>query len=169
MKKKQKNFSWMNPKLEVRDTTKYGKGVYAKKMITKGENLAIFGGYVLKVGDEVNDSGIQIEENLVLSGLNNNEPTDYINHSCNPNSGIKGQNFIVSMNNINKNEQITFDYAMCLFSLTKKADYSFKCLCGEKNCRKLITSNDWKILSLQKKYKGYFQWYLQNKINKNAK
>jgi len=93
----------------------------------------------------------------------------YINHSCNPNSGIKGQNFIVSMNNINKNEQITFDYAMCLFSLTKKADYSFKCLCGEKNCRKLITSNDWKILSLQKKYKGYFQWYLQNKINKNAK
>jgi hypothetical protein len=34
MKRKAKNkprpFSWMNPKLEVRDTQKYGKGVFAK-------------------------------------------------------------------------------------------------------------------------------------------
>ncbi len=28
MKKDERNFSWMNPKLEVKDTKKYGKGVF---------------------------------------------------------------------------------------------------------------------------------------------
>jgi len=37
-------FSWMNPKLEVRDTGKYGKGVFAKENLKKDEVLAIFGG-----------------------------------------------------------------------------------------------------------------------------
>jgi uncharacterized protein len=165
-KKGERNFSWMNPKLEVRDTKKYGKGVFAKEDIKKGETLAVFGGYVVKLDEEPTDSGIQISENLILSSLNYTEQTDYINHSCNPNSGIKGQNFLVSIIKIKKNEQITFDYAMCLYSQTKKADYTIDCLCESKNCRKIVTSNDWKIPDLQKRYNGYFQLFLQEKINK---
>jgi len=37
MKKEEEVFSWMNPKLEVRDTKKYGKGVFATEEIKKGE------------------------------------------------------------------------------------------------------------------------------------
>lgn len=36
-RKKKRTFSWMNPKLEVRDTKKYGKGVFTKKDIKKDE------------------------------------------------------------------------------------------------------------------------------------
>ena len=43
----QKLFSWLNPTLEVRNTTKYSRGVFAKAAVAKGEMLAIFGGYVL--------------------------------------------------------------------------------------------------------------------------
>jgi SET domain-containing protein len=124
-KKGERNFSWMNPKLEVRDTEKYGKGVFAKADIKKGDTLVIFGGYIVPFKKESDDSGIQITDNFVLTSLNHTEPTDYINHSCEPNLGIKGQNFLVALRNIKKNEQIAFDYAMCLFSKNKKDYYSF--------------------------------------------
>jgi hypothetical protein len=38
-------------------------------------------------------------------------------------------------------------------------------MCGSPNCRGLITEEDWKIPELQKKYDGYFSWYLQEKID----
>jgi uncharacterized protein len=165
-KKGERNFSWMNPKLEVRDTKKYGKGIFAKGNIKKGDTLVIFGGYVVPLKEELVDSGIQINNNFVLTSLNHIEPTDYINHSCEPNSGIKGQNFLVALRNIKKKEEITFDYAMCLFSENKKDFYSFECKCGSKDCRGKVTSNDWKLSGLQKRYNGYFQWFLQEKISR---
>jgi len=63
------------------------------------------------------------------------------------------------MRDIEPGEELTFDYAM-----TESTQYSLKCECGAKNCRKLVTGDDWKILKLQKKYCGYFSNYLQEKI-----
>jgi len=178
MKKKIKNqprpFSWMNPKLEVRETQKYGKGVFAKKNIKKGEMLCVFGGYIKSVIEEeklessVSDEGVQISEEFCLGVIDPKdlENASFFNHSCAPNAGFKGQIFLVAMRNIKRGEWITFDYAMVL-SKTKGAKfYRIKCLCGSKNCRKYITDDDWRIPKLQKKYDGYFQGYLQEKINK---
>lgn len=171
-KKKKQMFSWMNPKLEVRETGKFGKGVFAKEEIEKDEVLAIFGGYILSAKDETNlskeynDSGVQISEDFVLSSGNKKEETDYFNHSCDPNTGFQGQIFLVAIRKIKKDEEITFDYAMVLHKSKGIKTYRIKCLCGSENCRGCITDNDWKKPELQKKYKGYFQYFLQNKINK---
>ena len=43
---KQRTFSWLNPKCEVRDTGMYGKGVFAKSVIRKGEIVCVAGGYI---------------------------------------------------------------------------------------------------------------------------
>ena len=170
---KKRNFSWMNPKLEVRDTKKYGKGVFAMEDIEKGETCAIFGGHVIsfkeeaKLPKEYKDTGILIHDNFVISTLNNKEDTDNFNHSCEPNAGIKGQIFLVAMKNIKIHDQVTFDYAMCL-SYSKEYSpyyYDIKCLCGEKKCRGRITADDWKLPTLQEKYSGYFQYYIQQKID----
>jgi len=32
------------------------------------------------------------------------------------------------------------------------------------DCRGKVTFNDWKIPEIQKRYDGYFSWYLQEKI-----
>lgn len=168
--KDKKMLSWMNPKLEVRNTDKYGKGVFAKEDLKKGETLAIFGGYILtldeekKLEEKYRDGGLQIDENYVISSKDHLESTDFFNHSCQPNAGFKGQNFLVSMKKISKNQQVTFDYAMCLFSKTKEDHYAFSCECGSKKCRKEITSRDWKIKDLQIKYQGYFQKFLEDKL-----
>ncbi|MFH0969833.1 MAG: SET domain-containing protein [Patescibacteria group bacterium] len=176
MKRKPKRtFSWMNPKLEARTALKYGKdekGVFAKEDIKKGEMLAIFGGYIMTLDKEnkspkkYRDTGVQIAKNFVISSKNKKEDTDCFNHSCNPNAGFNGQIFLVAIENINKNEEVVFDYAMVLFGNNPKESYTIKCICSSNRCRRIITEKDWKIPELQKKYDGYFQYFLQEKINK---
>ncbi|MFZ2975017.1 MAG: SET domain-containing protein [Candidatus Moraniibacteriota bacterium] len=174
-KKNRQMFSWMNPKLEVREIKNIGKGVFVKREIKKDEMLAVFGGYIISVeneanlSEEYNDCGVQISEDFVLSSGNKKEETDYFNHSCDPNAGFHGQIFLVAMKKIKKDEEVVFDYAMVLHKVKNVKAYNMKCLCGSEKCRKYITENDWKISELQKKYNGYFQYFLQNKINKLKK
>lgn len=178
--KKSRPFSWMNPKLEVKDTKKYGKGVYAKEIIKKGEMIAVIGGHILTIADENEllkkggksiDKWVEISNEFSIGPTTDKEADNTnhinINHSCNPNAGFKGQIFLVAMKTIGRDEQINFDYAMCMCSNPKSSSFfRMKCLCGEKKCRGYITEDDWKNPELQKKYNGYFQWYLQEKINK---
>jgi len=90
----------------------------------------------------------------------------YINHSCDPNCGCPGDyRRLVAIRDIEEGEEITYDYAMT----EKEPDWSMKCKCGEPDCRKTITGNDWKIESLQNKYKGYFIDYIQKEIDILAK
>jgi SET domain-containing protein len=171
------SFSWINHNLKVCDTKNYGKGVFAKRGIKKNELLAVFGGYIKKLSEEkklpkeIQDEGVQINENFSLGIIKKVqfEEASFFNHSCDPNAGFKGQIFLVAMKNIKKGEQICFDYAMVLSKSKNAKFYKLRCLCGSKNCRKYITDNDWKKPELQKKYEGYFQWYLQEKINKIKK
>lgn len=166
-------YSWINKNLKVDKTEIYGGGIYSKKNISKGTLLAIFGGYIMTTKEEaklpisIRDLAHQIHENFVLGVINPKmvQDTDMFNHSCNPNAGFNGQIFLVAMKNIDKGQQVTFDYAMVLHKSKGVKTYKMKCLCGLKNCRKIITDNDWKDLNLQKKYKGYFQYYLEKKIN----
>ncbi len=48
----------------------------------------------------------------------------------------------------------------------KNSDYELECTCGSPNCRKIITSQDWKIKELQDKYYDYFAEHLKEKIKK---
>jgi len=169
---KDRMYSWINPSLEVKKTKLYGGGIYSISNIKKEALLAIFGGYVMTAQEEsklpnlIRDLAHQIHENFVI-GIRDPkriQSVDMFNHSCEPNAGFNGQIFLVAIKNIKKNEQITFDYAMVLHKSKNVKLYEMKCVCGLKNCRKIITDNDWKNKALQKKYKGYFQYYLEQKI-----
>lgn len=167
-------FSWINPKLEIKNTEKYGKGTFAMEIIKKGERLFIFGGHIMSREEEetlpekIRDIAIQIDKNFVI-GPNTIEElsdTDYVNHSCSPNSGIKGQITLVAMKDIESGEEITFDYGTVLFVEENKPIYELQCSCNSKDCRKKITQMDWKIPELQQKYKGFFPYYIQEEIDK---
>jgi SET domain-containing protein len=166
-------------KLTVNDINSYGKGVFAVKKIKKDEVLCVFFGNLLPVKEEeklpegFNDVGFQVTEDLLI-GVSNESKLEldngaYFNHSCEPNAGFRGQIILVAMRDIRKGEQVVFDYAMVLSKSKGAKKYELKCLCGSEKCRGYITDDDWKIPSLQKKYKGYFQWYLQEKIKKQLK
>lgn len=169
--------SYLTKKAEVRKSNIEGKGVFAKKKIKKGEIISIWGGDIVtekeydllsKKNRRYGRYGAKILDGFYLATHNikeKREPTDFFNHSCDPNAGIKGQIILVAMRDIKSGEEITFDYGMN----SDDSDDYFQCNCGSKNCRKIITGQDWKIPKLQKKYKGYFSWHIQEKIQKLKK
>lgn len=164
-------FSWYNKNLVVKQSPKDGYGVFAINVIRKMETVARFGGYVMSLTEEqklpesIRDSAHQIDDEFVIGIKREDEITlvDRFNHSCEPNCGFKGQIFLVAMRDIESGEEVTFDYAMVLGG---NAKYEIKCLCGSQICRGYIRGHDWKIPKLQAKYAGYFQWYIQEKIDK---
>ena len=170
-----RGFSWLSPALETRSAPAYGigaKGIFAKRRIKQGTLLVAFGGYVFtkkeeeEMWQEIGDEAIQISVDLVLGNRrkSENEDADNFNHSCNPNAGCKGTIFLVAMRNIRKDEEVTFDYAMVLHRTRGCTPYRLACDCGQDTCRKSITDTDWTIPELQRRYQGYFQWYIEEKI-----
>lgn len=195
------NFSWMNPKLVIKNTNRYGyadlahihngkktykkmegegNGVFANDDIKKDEILFAMGGYILTIEDEnnlrgiVSDKPIEISEDFSIGPRKASDlpkmPQHYVNHSCDPNAGFDGQIFMVAMKKIRKGDEIVFDYGMIMHPNSKSDSlFTFNCLCDTKKCRKIISENDWKRPDLQKRYNGYFQYYLQKKIDKVTK
>jgi len=164
--------SWLNSKLEKRNIEGMGQGIFVQESLQAGERLAIFGGHVMLVSEEPmlngahSDFGLQIDESFVIGPLFDHqiEDTEFFNHSCCPNAGIKGQIFLVAMRDIEPEEEITFDYAMVLHFTKGCLRYEFACSCNGLECRGRVSDDDWKIPELQIKYDGYFSIFLQEKI-----
>lgn len=162
--------SWTNTKLEVRSTLSGKRGMFSKNKIDKHEPLAVFGGtvitkkQVLHLSKESIPCVLQISDDLwITSGSDTLEPIDYINHSCNPNAGMRGHILLVAMRDIEPNEEVTFDYAMVVSEWVGMDPIS--CDCGSSECRKIVLHDDWKITRLQAAYKGYFAQHVQDKID----
>jgi hypothetical protein len=76
----------------------------------------------------------------------------------------------VAMRDIEPNEQICVDYAMCLAGNSKSTMvFEMSCKCGFKKCRGVVREDDWMLPILQKRYRGYFSWYVQEKIDRLKK
>ena len=159
--------SVLSNKVEIRTNSLNGKGIFAKENIKKGEIVFIKGGHIL-TRDEIFSSGVinsyfPISDEYFLGATNKDEEDQiklYQNHSCNPNVGLHGEITFIAMRDIEKDEELTVDYAFI-----DNKDYSFECTCGSNNCRKIITGFDWKIKELQDKYYEYFAQYLKDKID----
>jgi len=166
--------SWLHPHLEKRDSAKQGAGIFARTAVRKGERLAIFGGKIMLIDDmyllpeDLQRFPMQIEDRFVLGPAGTEpEDTDFFNHSCDPNSGFRGQVFLVAMRDICAGEEVTFDYAMTVAeSVGSDMVFSLECGCGSAHCRKRITEKDWMLPELQHRYNGYFSPYIQEKIDR---
>lgn len=158
----------ISSKIEKRNNSLNKIGYFAIEEIKKGETIFIKGGHLLTRNELFSSSVINsyfpISDEYFLAARSKDEEENiklYINHSCNPNCGIKGEITFVAMRDIKAGEEITIDYAFI-----DNEEYSFECTCGSNNCRKIITGYDWKIKELQDKYYDYFSQYLKDKIDK---
>jgi uncharacterized protein len=162
----QPSHSYVSPRLEVRPSPFRGPfGLFAREPIPAGELLALWGGRVVNgetlatLSELIQSLSLQVEDDLYMAPFQA-EPGDRVNHSCNPNAGIKGQIALVAMRDITPDEEVCFDYAM-----TDASPYDeFKCRCGEPNCRGRVTGNDWQQPELWERYAGFFSYYMQRRI-----
>lgn len=162
--------SWISPKVELRKSSIHGEGLFAIEKIAKDEVIAYKGGYLLQAGDfnklpdDCKTAGLQVDDAIFLAPKSESEAKGVmigINHSCSPNVGICGQIDTTAMRDIELGEELTGDYVVAY----QNEYFNFTCNCGSKNCRGVVTSDDWKNPVLQQRYNGYFSMYLQKMID----
>jgi SET domain-containing protein len=163
------NLTYRSPKTEVRASPIQGRGLFARTPIARGEIVAVKGGYVLpahewsRLEKGLGPADIQIAEDLFIAPVSQDEREGsmlFTNHSCDPNIAIQGQIVFVAMRDIAPGEELTHDWAT-----TDDLDYVMECRCGRPRCRKTITGKDWMKKELQEKYRGWFCWHLQRRID----
>jgi SET domain-containing protein len=167
--KKMKDLSYRSPKTEVRESPIHGRGLFAKQTIAAGEIVAVKGGYIFTRKEwttlerQLGSSEVQISEELFIAPAGEEQREGcmlYTNHSCDPNIAIQGQIVFVAMKDIAPDEELTHDWAT-----TDDLDYVMQCNCRRPNCRRIVTGKDWMKKELQEKYKGWFCWFIQRKID----
>ena len=158
--------NYRTPNAEWRDLGSKGFGSFAIKKIPAGSVIATFGGTastfdgLRRFPTERISRSIQVENDLFFVGPVEREPGDSINHSCDPNCGMRNATQVVAMRDISVGEELTFDYAM-----SDMAPYDeFDCECDSPLCRTRVTGLDWRLPALQERYAGYFSPYVQREI-----
>lgn len=165
------NLSYRSPKTVVNDSRIHGRGLFAREPIAQGEIVAIKGGYVFDAAglaeaqESLGPAEIPVADGFYIGPLADHERDGgmiFSNHSCDPNIGVQGQIVFVALRDIHPGEELTHDWAT-----TDDGAYAMPCNCGARNCRRLITGQDWRRPELQRKYRGYMAWYLQRKIDED--
>ncbi len=174
------NLSWISSKVTERHSGIQGHGLFALERIEKEEIIVIQSGKILEDRmmdslqySELSEIAFQIEKGFHIcphkvGGQYVQNGVFVMNHSCDPNCGIRGQITFVALRAIEVGEEITFDYAMtdANFEDMQCTPISpMQCSCGTLKCRKMITGDDWKSDELQRKYKGRFSNYIQTMID----
>jgi hypothetical protein len=165
--------TYLSPKTRIGPSSIEGRGLFACRPIRKGEIVAIKGGHVYdsrtlaRVKGRVAVSYIQIADGFFIGALTAAEVRRnkmFINHSCTPNLGIRGQIVFVARRDIAVGEELTYDWAM-----EEHGSGRIRCRCGARGCRRVVTGRDWKIPRLQRRYRGYFSSYLETKIREGVR
>src|SRR6516162_8752963 len=164
------DLTYFSSKVEKRPSRIEGRGLFAREAIAADEVVVVKGGYILtkdqrnRVGQELGPSEIQVTDDLFIGPTSPDEREGgmmHLNHSCEPNLGLQGQIVYVALRDIAIDEELTFDYAMN----DDDPDEIMKCECGAPSCRGVVTGADWKNPEIQRKYDGYFSWFIQRRID----
>ena len=128
-----------------------GKGVFAASDIKAGETICFMEGEKISLQElgrrlhknpEKEGDALQIDDETYIDM---EEEFRCINHSCNPNAGIRGENELFALRDIKKEEEIFYDYSTTMWEDEIKIKkwlglplWEMSCKCAEKNCRKVI-------------------------------
>ena len=150
---------WISPKVEVRNSSTSGKGIFAKETIKKGEKVIMWKGtYVNKTRAEVarreGKLVMQWDDDLFSIEDGGDDQGYFVNHSCDSNLWMQDAYTLVAKKIILPNEEITADYA--LWEANEDYISNWSCKCGLSLCRNKITGKDWRLTDIQKRYFNHF-------------
>jgi SET domain-containing protein len=132
-------------RIEVRESSVHGRGVYATQVISEGTRIIEYTGQRVSweaAPDDENDPhtfNFGLENGEVINPEIEGNDARWINHCCDPNcEAIEEDNriFIYSMRDIEAGEELFYDYAMEIDEpITEESKRKFACHCGASNCR----------------------------------
>ena len=112
--------------------------LHIKHLIDSGVNVKW-----VEIGNECDlqpQEGIQIPPVTGSSKPESNKyidtqaPAVFVNHSCDPNAGIRNDENMVALRDIAAGEEVRFDYSTTM----EEQSFTMQCLCGLPQCRHVI-------------------------------
>jgi len=155
----------MKAPLTIHPSPLAGSGACATRIIRRGERICIMAGeeitlleYARRLNKKVERSGdglqVAAEKYIDLEERYRN-----INHSCNPNAGIRNKNELVAIRRICRGEEITYDYSTTMWENPVRIKeiwpgglWTMPCRCRAEACRKIIGQFYDLPGSIQRKY-----------------
>lgn len=138
-----------------------GRGIFAARSIKKNSVIFLVAGpvihYLFEPDYRIGSNWLQVAANTWKMPLKGN-PWHCINHSCDPNAGLLGENQVVAMRDIKRGEEITIDYAITEGSRR----WRMNCRCGAPGCRRVIRSVRFLARPVFEKYKRFVPAYLRH-------
>lgn len=167
--------SLLSPKCRVERSPLDGCGVFASEVITPGEIVAVWGGKVYTVEEcrqlervmpHFGTHTITLCEGYCLGSENLFEfdDSELFNHSCAPNTGVKGQILLVARRGIAEGEELTFDY-----ETTEDQPGAFDCRCGAAGCRGRIDGSAWRRPEFRRQHAGYLSYHIEDLIRREGR
>jgi hypothetical protein len=163
---------WVHPGIAVESSPIEGKGLFAADDMGPGTILIRLTGRLVdtrELGEliravradpslpYVDTLTVNEDEHLVLPP---GSIVHFGNHSCDPNMWHDGAFVITARKHISSGEELTIDYG----TQSGAPGFSMPCHCGSPKCRKLVTSEDWRIPELQVRYRGHWVPALAERI-----
>lgn len=162
--------SYITSKVQRVEAEIHGFGLEVIEPIHKDELLAMRGGTivtadeVIKRQDELLGTEVQLTDYVFLAGFTEQERLATMmgfNHSCSPNSFVRGQIGVYAMQDIEVGSELTVEYATAYVSPSQR----FDCSCGSRTCRGFVdTTIDWKNPEIRTRFNGHFADFIQRKI-----
>lgn len=168
--------TWIDPRIELRESPISGTGMLAREPIKKGETVCIVGGSVMTDAEFAAFqathslySFIQIDKDLYL--VEDVEKTRFLyasmNHSCDSNTWMKDEATLAARRDIEPGEEVTVDYA--LFTTRSSWMLDHRCRCGSPDCRRIVTGDDWRREDVQERYRNHFSPFINRRIERLRK
>lgn len=113
-----------------------GLGVFARRNLAAGEIILVIEGPVIDFAETKRRGprecmAIQIGPDRYLD---TQPPGVLVNHSCQPNAGIRRNQHLVALQPIPKAQEIRYDYSTTM----EEHSFTMPCLCGAPECRKWV-------------------------------
>jgi hypothetical protein len=156
--------------IEVKETTGKGKSLFAKRNFKKDDIVFVVTGEIVNYAT---DYTIPISENLKIEPRIPGGLSQFINHSCEPNVGIRNRTLLVAMRDIEQGEEILTSYAFLGYEYghektidgKEKKGLNLTCNCGTKSCNGQLQSYKEMSREWREKYKEYISDYLLDETN----
>jgi hypothetical protein len=119
---------------------RFGRGVFAGTLIRKDEEILRFAGALINLEAALAKGERQCDP-LQLGPeiyLDIGEPGVLVNHSCEPNAGIREDFILVALADIHPGEEIFYDYST---TMSEKC-WTLACGCASRECRGTVGDFD---------------------------
>lgn len=113
-----------------------GLGVFANRDLAPGEVILEVAGPIIDFAETKRRGprecmAIQIGFDRYID---TQAPAVFVNHSCDPNAGIRDDKYLVALRPIPRGHEIRFDYSTTM----EEQSFTMQCLCGAPDCRKVV-------------------------------